>query len=244
MSTTLTTTAARDPASRMAATSDAVGVSGPRLRTPYPASVKDVGEHRDPESVTLTGRHRDDDDALLAARVHEPGAQTSDQRRGHTAREMLLVDGDATRLPRRPDCVQRRREDADIDLAWLEARGHGSLDDLPAPGDVTAEHPRLESLLPGRYSRMATPAAAATTVGRCRRPLEIGRIDHPRAADLAGRQDPQPDATVDRHVVDPEKVGRLVQAEMACRVRGHQPASVPANTCQASADFATRLSTK
>ena len=134
---------------------------------------------------------------------------------------------------------------ADVDLAWLEARGHGSLDDLPAPGDVTAEHPRLESLLPDRYPRMAAPAAAATTFGRCRRPLEIGRIDQPRAADLAGRQDPQPDATVDRHVVDPEKIGRLVQAEMAVQASdGHQPASVPANTCQASADFATRLSMK
>ena len=151
----------------------------------------------------------------------------------------------STRSPRRPDGVQRRREDADVDLAWLEARGHGSLDDLPATRDVTAEHPRLESLLPDRYSRMATPAAATTTFGRCRRPLEIGRIDQPRAADLAGRQDPQPDATVDRHVVDPEKIGRLVQAEMAVQASdGHQPASVPANTCQASADFATRLSMK
>ena len=127
---------------------------------------------------------------------------------------MLLVDGDATRSPQRPDGMQRRREDADIDLAWLEPRRHGGLDDLPAPGDVTAEHPRLESLLPHRYPRMAT-AAAAATVGRCRGPHEIGRIDHPRAADLPGRQDPQPDATVDRHVVDAEKIGRLVQAEMA-----------------------------
>ena len=193
--------------------------------------------------MTLSGRHRDDDDALLAARVHEPGAQASDQRRGHTAREMLLVDGDATRSPQRSDGVQRRREDADVDLPWLEPRGHGGLDDLPAPGDVTAEHPRPESLLPHRYPRMAS-AAAAATVGRCRRPHEIGRIDHPRAADLPGRQDPQPDATVDRHVVDPEKIGRLVQAEMAGSVRRDQPASVPANTCQARADFATRLSMK
>ena len=112
------------------------------------------------------------------------------------------------------DGMQRRREDADIDLAWLEPRRHGGLDDLPAPGDVTAEHPRLDSLLPHRYPRMAT-APAAATVGRCRGPLEIDTIDHPRAADLPGRQDPQPDATVDRHVVDAEKFGRLVQAEMA-----------------------------
>ena len=40
MSTTLTTTAASGPASRMAAASDTVGVSGPRLRTSYPASVR------------------------------------------------------------------------------------------------------------------------------------------------------------------------------------------------------------
>ena len=100
--------------------------------------------------MTLTRRHRDDDDAFLAARVDEPGAQSSDQRRGHAGREMLLVDGDATRSPRRPDGVQRRREDADIDLAWLEPRGHRGLDDLPATRDVTAEHLRLESFLPDR----------------------------------------------------------------------------------------------
>ncbi len=101
-----------------------------------------------------------------------------------------------------------------MDLPRLEPRGHRSRDDLPAPGDVTAEHPRLESFLPHRYPRM-TSAVAAATVGRCRRPLEIGRIDHPRAADLPGWQDPQPDATVDRHVVDAETIGRLVQAETA-----------------------------
>ena len=91
---------------------------------------------------------------------------------------------------------------------------------------------------------MAAPVATTATVGRCRRPLEIGRIDQPRAADLAGRQDPQPDATVDRHVVDAEKIGSLVQAQLTRRNRRSQPASVPANTCQASNVFATRLSTK
>ena len=147
-----------------------------------------------------------------------------------------------TRSPRRPDGVQRRREEADIELAGFEARGHGSLDDLPASRDVTAEHPRLESLLPDRDSRMAAPTLAATTVGGDLRPLKIGRIDQPRAADLTGWQDPQPDASVDRHVVDPKEIGRLVQAEMAGRVRGGQPASVPGNSCEASVDFATRLS--
>ena len=216
---------------------------GAQVEDPVSGVGKDVSEHGHPESVTLAGRHRDNDDSLPAARVHEPRTQTSDQRRGHTAREMLLLDGDATRSPRRPDGMQRRREDADIDLAWLEPRCHGSLDDLPATRGVTTEHPRLQSLLPDRYARMAAPPVAAATFGRCRRPLEIRRSDQPRAAKLARWQDPQPDATVDRHVVDPEKIGRLVQAEMAATVRD-QPARVPANTCQASADFATRLSMK
>jgi hypothetical protein len=44
--------------------------------------------------------------------------------------------------------------------------------------------------------------------------------------------------------VDAEKIGRLVQAELAGTIRRGQPASVPANTCHASNDFATRLSTK
>ncbi len=56
-----------------------------------------------------------------------------------------------------------------------------------------------------------------------------------------GWQDPQPDASVDRHVVDPKEIGRLVQAEMAGRVRGGQPASVPGNSCEASVEFTTRL---
>ena len=87
-----------------------------------------------------------------------------------------------------------------------------------------------------------TSTAAAATVGRFVGRHEIGGIDHPCAADLPGRQDPQPDAAVDRHVVDSETIGRLVQAEMAGSLRRGQFASVPANTCQASADFATRLS--
>jgi hypothetical protein len=44
--------------------------------------------------------------------------------------------------------------------------------------------------------------------------------------------------------VDAEMFGGLVQTELAGTVRRNQPASVPANTCHASADFATRLSTK
>jgi hypothetical protein len=89
-----------------------------------------------------------------------------------------------------------------------------------------------------------TSTAASATVGTLRRWHEIGGIDHPCAADLPGRQDPQPDATVDRHVVDPEAVGRLVQAEMAGSVRWNQPAIVPANTGLSTADLATRLDTK
>jgi hypothetical protein len=58
-------------------------------------------------------------------------------------------------------------------------------------------------------------AAAAATVGRLGGWHEIRGIDHPGAADLPGRQDPQPYATVDRHVVDPKTICRLVQAEMA-----------------------------
>jgi hypothetical protein len=43
--------------------------------------------------------------------------------------------------------------------------------------------------------------------------------------------------------VDAETIGGLLQAEMSGGI-GDQPASVPANTCQASADFANRLSMK
>jgi hypothetical protein len=60
-----------------------------------------------------------------------------------------------------------------------------------------------------------TSTAASATVGTLRRWHEIGGIDHPCAADLPGRQDPQPDATVGRHVMDSETICRLVQAEMA-----------------------------
>ncbi len=157
---------------------------------------------------------------------------------------MLLIDGDVARSPRNPEGVQRRREDTDIDLDWLEPRSHGRLDHLPAALDVAAEHPGLESLLPDGYSRMTSRAGATTTFRRRRRSLEIGRIHQPRAADLAGWQDAQPDASVDRHVVDPKEIRRLAQAETTGCVRGDQPASVPANTCHASADFATRLHTK
>src|SRR6478735_6586060 len=91
---------------------------------------------------------------------------------------------------------------------------------------------------------MATLPAAATAFGRCCCSLKVGRVDQPGTADLASRQDPKPDATVDRHVVDPEAVGRLVQAEMAGSVRWNQPAIVPANTGLSTADLATRPDTK
>src|SRR3954447_23614800 len=92
---------------------------------------------------------------------------------------------------------------------------------------------------------MATPAAAAPTLGRRRRrTLEIGAVDQPRAVDLPGRQDPEPDAPVDRHVMDAEKIGRLVQADLARIVWCNQRASVPPTDGETSTEFATTVSLK
>ena len=73
------------------------------------------------------------------------------------------------------------------------------------------------------------------------------RIDPPGPTDLVRRQDAQPDVPIRGHVVHAERIGRLLQRDLVGRVDGHGAgtgqlgASVPANTCQASNDLATRL---
>src|SRR4051794_29270135 len=91
---------------------------------------------------------------------------------------------------------------------------------------------------------MAPPAAAAARLRRRRHAFEICAVDRPRAVDLPGRQDPEPDATVDRHVVDAEKIGRLVQADATGIVGRNQRASVRASICDASTELATTVSVK
>src|SRR3954451_12248140 len=92
---------------------------------------------------------------------------------------------------------------------------------------------------------MATPAAAAPTLGRRRRRTrEIGAVDRPRAVVLPGRQDPEPDAPVDRHVMDAEEIGGLVQAHATGIVWRNQRAGVPPTDGETSTEFATTVSVK
>ena len=74
--------------------------------------------------------------------------------------------------------MQRRGEDPDVDLPRLESGGHRRLDDLPAPGEIAAQHPRLEALVPGRGSWGLPRSADVRERAAIAAALEIGGIDH------------------------------------------------------------------
>ena len=168
-------------------------------------------------------------------------------------------------IPTAPDChrladgMERRGQDLDVDVPRLASGGHRRLDDPPAAGEVAAQHPTLQAVAPGRrvIGLAGAPPTARRRGGQSRRRLQIGRVDPPRPADLPSRQHAHSDPPVRGHVVDAEAFSRLVQGYepgvrlghdapatgASCHERrtAHQPARVPANTCHASADFATRL---
>ena len=160
-------------------------------------------------------------------------AHAPDDRGRHAAGEVLLLDADLTPLPGRADAVQGRPQDLDVDVLRLDARGHGRLDDLPRARAVTGQHPLPEALGPRRPSPRLRCHGGCVRKPGCRRAGrasgslrrgDIGRIDAPRAADLAGRQHPQADVAVDRHVVHAEAVRRLVEGQQLAAPAGPRAA--------------------
>ena len=189
---------------------------------------EDIGDHRNTQAMPLPGRHRDQDRAAVSAAATEPRSHASDDRGRHATCEVLLFDADLTALPGGPDTVECRREDVDVYVRGLDAGGHRRLDDLPGAFAVTCQHAPSEALGPGcpsprgrRGGGSRQSRGAGCPMGD-RRHWEVGRVDAPGATNLARRQHPEPNAAIDRHVVDAEAVGRLVEGQGLDRVRGHR----------------------
>ena len=228
LSTTVTMTARRSSCAATTLASEAGGVSAPRLRTSYPerdrmsASIaapsmcrSPVGRatrtvpRRRPRRWNLDPMRPTMDSATLVARC---SWSIRSSPRCH-ASPMPCMAGPRIRRrrpqvrrprpspPRRPASCRRRRR-----------RASGRAGDRPRR--PCAQSVRLVRALPRRLG----PPAGGCPSGAG----EVDRIDPPLPADLAGGKHPEPDAPIDRHVVDAEAIGGLVERQELGRLRGHQ----------------------
>ena len=190
-----------------------------------------------PSMCRSPGRHRDEDRAEAATTAPEPRSHAADDRQRDAGGQVLLVDAQLAALPASPmPCMAGPRMSTYTSGGSTPAAIAASTTcQLPAtsPASIRA----LQAIGPGGPARRracSCRASAPPTWRRrpaaARRSLaEVDRIDTPLAVDLARGQHPEPDATIDRHVVDAEAIGGFVERQELGRVRGHQSVTTTAS---------------
>jgi len=183
-----------------------------------PAPEHDGGQGRG-ETVTLARRGAEDEGAPPRPPTRGQGTEATDQTRGHPGRPVLVVDAELAHLPSVADGAQGGGEHVDDHLLERGPAGEGGLDHRPGPGLVPghqAVDQAAAQLGPGGPAPLDGGAPGGPGGGG--HGGEIGRIHLPLGTHAAGAKAPRPHVAVDRHVVDAEAVGSLLQGD---EVGGH-----------------------